>query len=139
MRMFRLSALAYLACGSTVALAQVAEDVVGAVADDSDSFAYLVQSLGGGQGAATLGAAGIGVQVLTKALERPLADTWFGDGLGKIVLVGGLTFLAAPVSLVALGGLSIGAALTHAATLTAFQVFGNQVVKQIKNEKEKPK
>lgn len=121
-----LSALLF----STIGLAEI--DLSKEVTPDF--LEYLLKSLGGIHGASALGAAGIVVQILIKALDQPFANRFFSgmNGFGKIALVSALTFTAAPLGLMAGAGLTFSAAMVHSSTLAAFMVFINQLYKQAK-------
>lgn len=103
--------------------------VAPAVDPTLDFLKLLLDSLGGMKGASTLAIVGIVVQLLIKLVDLPLLGSLFSGSKGwvKLVIVSGLTFALAPITLVQTQGLTWGAALVHSATLTAFMVFANQV------------
>lgn len=86
----------------------------------------LLQSLGGLKGMSALA-----IVVLVVQGVMLLLRTQAGELLGKyrlLVLYAGSMILA-PIVLIA-SGASVGAALVHANTLAALQVFANQIFKQ---------
>lgn len=89
----------------------------------------LLKSIGDMKGATTIAIVAIVIQLLLKILDLPIVGSWFSGTKGKtkLLIVGGLSFLLAPVTLVSTLGMDWGAALTHTTTLTAFMVFINQV------------
>lgn len=102
------------------------------VVPDAEFFSYLIQSLGGLSGASTLAIVGIVVQVLIKLMSTPMLGKLFTtlSGAWKLTIVSVLSLAGGVVTLMTANGLTIGAALMHSATLTAFMVLFNQVYKQ---------
>lgn len=98
-------------------------------ADPNQEFlSLLIQSIGGLKGMGTLGIVGVAIQLLLK-----LANTsWIKlDGGVKLAIVSGLGLVGGVVALMSPPNLlTLGAALVHSATLTAFMVFFNQVYQQ---------
>lgn len=96
----------------------------------------LLKSIGDMKGATTLAIIAIVIQLLIKLLDLPLVGSWFSGTKGKtkLMIVTGLTFALAPITLVSSLGLDWGAALTHSTTLAAFMVFVNQIFVQFKKD-----
>ncbi len=92
-----------------------------------------MQALGSLKGATTLGLVVVGVQLLLKFFESPLAN-WAGKWRLTIVF-----FLTVPATALALKlqGLSWTVALLSGPVLTAVQVFGHQLYTQF-TEKPDP-
>lgn len=106
---------------------------------NTDFLQLLIQSLGGLKGASALAIAGTAVQVLLKFLATPWAGGLLKNVKGgtKLLVVSGLSMLGGVLALmVPPTSLSLGAALVHSTTLTAFMVFANQLYQQLL---EKPK
>jgi hypothetical protein len=105
----------------------------GPVSND-EFIGALMTSLGGMKGAGALAIAGMVVQLLMKFLYTPWAGEYLKDasGMMKLNLVSGLTLVAGVIAMMtpAGGGLTLGAALIHATTLSAIMVFGHQIWKQ---------
>lgn len=113
-----------LVCFPICALADVQ------VLDPTQEFiSLLLQSLGGMKGLSTIAVVGLVVQLLLKLLDLPLLGKFFSESKGwlKLVIVSGLTMVSGVVGLCVHDGLSLGAALIHSTTLTAFMVFANQI------------
>jgi hypothetical protein len=102
-----------------------------------DFLKLLIESIGGMKGASALAIAALVVQLIVRFLDLPFVGGWFGEKSGwiKLLIVSGLTMVAAPIGLVATG-MSWPAALIHSATLSAVMVFVNQVMKQFAARKE---
>lgn len=116
--LFILSAFSYMV---------FAQDPV-PVDPNQEFLALLIASIGGMKGMSTLGIVGVAIQLLIKLANT----TWIKiDGAVKLLIVsalglgGGVVALMLPPN-----SLTIGAALIHSATLTAFMVFFNQVYQQ---------
>lgn len=105
-------------------------------APEIDFLNLLVHSIGGMRGASTLAIVGIVIKLLLVALDLPITTKLVGSkfkdwssGL-KLTVVLGLTMVGGVVSLMAPPvGLSLGAALVHSSTLSAFVVLSNQLYK----------
>jgi hypothetical protein len=97
-----------------------------------DFIGFLLLSIGGLKGAGTLAIVGTAVQILLKFLATPLCGQLFKNlsGAWKLTIVSFLSMVGGITSLMMTSNLTLGAALFHSATLTAFMVFANQVYKQ---------
>jgi len=102
---------------------------------DENFFQALMQSLNGFKGASAMAIAAIITQLIVALLKAPIAHELFNNLLGKyrLLIVSGVSIIAGVLSL-KVAGVDWLAALSHSFTLTSFQVFGNQVVKQVKKE-----
>jgi hypothetical protein len=102
------------------------------VVPNQEFLGFLIQSIGGFSGASTLVAVGLVVQILMKFIGTPWADLLFGAASGKwkLLIVAVLSLAGGVLGLMTAGGLTLGAALVHSATLTAVMVLFNQVYKQ---------
>ena len=119
---------------SAVAFAQ---EVLPEVATQ-DFITFLVQSLGGIKGVSTLALVGIVVQILVMFLKTPLFGQIFKNVSGpiKLLIVSALSLIGGVSALMSVEGLTIGAALIHSSTLTAFTVLLHQVYKQFIEKKD---
>lgn len=92
----------------------------------------LFNSLGGVKGAGTLAIVGLVVQMLIMFLKTPLFGSLFKNVTGqiKLLIVTGLSLVSGVVGLMLVEHLTLGAALIHSTTMTAFMVFANQIYKQ---------
>jgi len=97
----------------------------------ADFLAFLFQSLGGVKGMSTLAIVGVVVQILIMFLKTPIASSIFVKlgGFWKLALVLTLTLVGGVLGLMSASGLSLGAALVHSTTLSAFMVLANEVYK----------
>lgn len=149
-RFSSLLVLVLLGFSAEIALAQYLDVVAGPSPSPNvagyevispDFLIYLVQSFNGWKGAGIFGGAAIIVQVLIKVMDQPFANRYFSNksGLTKLGIVAGLTFAITPLGLMSAAGLSVGAALVHSASLTAFTVLVNQIYSQYKTDKDKGK
>lgn len=105
---------------------------------DVDSIRLLMKSLGGDHGIKALGSSATLIQILIRILQSRGADQFFQRQkpwvrLGIISL---LTFAITPVGLVTISGLPLAAALLHTATLNAFMVFLDQILKHAPGKKD---
>lgn len=120
----------------TIAAVFAAEYAIGAdpavTEPTADEWMKLVQSLNGAQGAGTLVGVGVGVQAALLLARSKFSNL---SGPAQLLAVTGLTMLAGPISLI-VGGMAPVAAVTHSATLTAAQVFGNQLFKKFLKKKK---
>ena len=91
-----------------------------------DALQQLINSLGGLKGATALGIAVFVVQAILLFFRTKLADF---SGKWRIVIVAGLSVVVGTLSLL-VSGLPITAALVHADTAAAVQVFIHQLWKQ---------
>lgn len=94
---------------------------------------FMVKSISDAKGASALMIAFISVQALIQFLKTPVCGMIFKNlkGKYKLLLVSGLSVIAGVLSLMAVGGLNLSAALMHSATLSAFSVYLNQFYKQV--------
>lgn len=130
---------------SAVLFAQAAATAVGttsaaaittavqAVDPNQDFLNLLLASIGGAKGASMLAVAGIVVQLVIKFMSTTWVGQWFPQltGAVKLVIVTGLSLAAGILALmIPPASLTLGAALVHSSTLTAFMVFGNQAYQQ---------
>ena len=103
----------------------------------SDFSQFLINSLGGLKGASALAIAAFVVQVLLKLLDMDVVENWLGksfsdwSGAWKLVVISGLTLVSGVLGLMVMGHVSLGAALIHSTTLTAFMVFANQIYQHV--------
>lgn len=136
MRKFVLFFATLMACflflEPSFVLAQVADPGAIVPIPAQDFIGFLLQSLGGFKGASSLVVAGLVVQIIMKFLGTDIAGQLMAKLPGniKIIIVTGLTLVSGVLGLMTVGGLSLGAALIHSATLSALMVFGNQIYKQ---------
>lgn len=103
-----------------------------------DFLQFLIQSLGGLKGAGTLAIVGVVVQVVIKFLSTPWSGELFKKltGAKKLLIVTGLSLVGGVVGLMLPPtSLTLGAALVHSTTMTAFMVFANQAYKQLVEKK----
>lgn len=98
----------------------------------NDFIMMLLESIGGMKGASTLAIVFAVVQILLKFLNTELFGKWFKDmkGSTKLTIVLALTMISGVLSLMTVGGLTLGAALLHSTTLASFSVLANQLYKQ---------
>lgn len=99
---------------------------------DVRAIKLITKSLGGDIGVKALGASGFLIQILVRVLQSKGADRFFQKQKPwvRLSLVSALTFAITPLGLMSLGGLSLAGALFHTATLNAFMVFLDQVIKK---------
>jgi hypothetical protein len=134
-------ALSQVATSQTPSTAVVAASAVANVLPvpvqvnpDQDFLALLLKSLGGLNGASALAIAGIAVQLLIKLMSTSWLGQWFPklNGGLKILIVTGLSLVSGVLALMLPPtSLTLGAALMHSTTMTAFMVFGNQLYQQL--------
>lgn len=122
--------------GFDIAIAQPIADSF-----SSDSVGLLLGSIGGDQGIKILGTSATGIQLLIRLLQSGLADNFFAKQKPwvRLALISTLTFAVTPLGLMAGAGLPLAAALMHTATLNAFMVFLDQMIKHApkgKNDEE---
>ena len=103
-----------------------------------DFISFLIQSLGGLKGAGTLAIVAAVVQILIMFLKTPLFGQLFKNVSGsiKLLIVTALSLVGGVVGLMSVEGLTIGAALVHSTTLTAFTVLAHQLYKQFIEKKD---
>lgn len=116
-----------------LALAQATLTVVPTVTP-TDFLQFLIQSINGMKGASVLAIVTIVVQILLKVLDLQFVEDFLGKSFGdwnggwKLFTVMGLTIVGGFVGLMLPPtSLTIGAALMHSTTLSAFLVLGNQM------------
>lgn len=111
-----------------ISFAAIAQDVpaptIGEVQD-------LLKSIGGLKGASALAIAVVVVQALLLLVRSSFVKL---KGSIKLLIVTGLTLVSGVLALV-VSGLPVSAALLHASTIAAFQVFAHQVLKQFLEKK----
>lgn len=93
----------------------------------------LLNSIGGFSGLGVMGMVATGVQLLMLLSKTKLSKF---AGKYRLLIVYGLTMISGVLSLVAFEGLDIATAILHSNTLASIQVFGHQVVKQVKKPSE---
>lgn len=118
----------------STAFAQAASLPVTDIATN-DAVGQLLQSLGGLKGASGLAIAAAITQAVVLFFRTPLANF---AGKYRLLIVLGLNIGLGVLTLMTQGGLSVGAALLHSMTLSAFSVFGHQVYKQLTEKKDAP-
>lgn len=103
-----------------------------------DAITMLVNSLGGELGVRAIGASGTIVQILIRVLQSKGSDRFFyrQKPWVRLALVSVLTFAVTPLSLMAIPGIPLSAALMHSATLNAFMVFLDQILKHSPGKKD---
>jgi hypothetical protein len=128
---------------SVVAFGQeVAAPAIQPVADLSqnievqDFLSFLVQSMGGLKGASSLAIVAMIVQGLVMVMRLKFADK-FVHGY-KLLIVYGLSMVGGVLTLMS-QGIDLQAALIHANSMAAYQVFFHQVIKQIAEKKNDTK
>lgn len=87
----------------------------------------LIQSIGGLKGASAMAIAFVIVQILLLLFKGNIIPA---KGGWVLVAVYFLSLVFGVLSMVMVGGLSLGAALAHSQTLAAIAVFVNQILKQ---------
>ncbi len=95
-----------------------------------DALGQLLNSLGGIKGATVLGIVGLVLQSALLFFRTPLANF---AGKWRLLIVAGISLVAGTVALV-VSGVPVLAALGHANTLAATQVFFHQFIQQFKKD-----
>lgn len=105
---------------------------------DVDSIRYLLKSMGGALGVKALGISGTLIQILIRVLQSKVSDRFFQKQKPwvRLGLISALTFLITPIGLMTIGGVPFAAAILHSATLNAFMVFLDQVLKHAPEKKK---
>lgn len=109
-----------------IGITSVAFGQDGIIPPSGEEIKSLLDALGGVKGLSALAVAGLVVQVIMLLIRSGV-----GGLLGKfrLIVVYGLSIVSGVLAL-HLSGVDISAALVHANTLAAFQVFLNQIFKQ---------
>ncbi len=102
-----------------------------AVPESAGQWQAFLASIGGAQGAGLMGSIVLAIQVLLFILKSPMG---YLAGPYKLLLVTGLTLFLGVTSL-KIQGFDWQSALMHATTLASFQVFLNQIWKNLKEAK----
>lgn len=105
---------------------------------ETDSIRLLLKSAGGYLGVKALGASGSLIQILIRVLRSPGSDKFFQKQKPwvRLALISGLTFAITPIGLMTISGIPLAAAILHSATLNAFMVFLDQVMKKAPRKKD---
>jgi len=108
---------------------------------EQDSIQYLIKSLGGDLGIKAIGISGALIQILLRVLQSKSADNFFyrQKPWVRLGLVSALTFAITPLGLMAVPGIPLASALMHTATLNAFMVFLDQILKHAPGKKDEPR
>ena len=106
----------------------------------SDSVRYLIASLGGEIGIKSIGLSGVMIQLLLRYMQSKSAENFFYKQKPwvRLSIVSALTFSITPLGLMAIPGMAISSALMHTATLNAFMVFIDQILKHLPGKKDEP-
>lgn len=98
-----------------------------------DFLQLLISSMGGVKGASSLAIVGVVIQCLMGFIRLSFSDKFFGK-INKMVVIYGLSVVGGVIALMS-QGISLQAALIHANSLAAYQVFLHQAIKQYADKK----